>query len=75
MKETITCKCSNCETVMNVRPLVDGVENPVPLVELEIKGNRKIYLDEETVKDLYIKALNALNVQCVPDEVAENYDK
>lgn len=76
MKHAIICKCCDpCKTVMSVRPLLPDIGNPVPLVELEIIGNKKLYLDEMGIIDLYIKARNALNLQPVPDEVAENYDK
>lgn len=76
MKQTIPCKCdgADCTAVINVRPLIEGVENPIPLVELEIDGGKCVFLDEQGVIDLYIKARNALNLQPVPDEVAAAYD-
>lgn len=76
MKQTIDCKCDGriCTGTINIRPLIEGVENPIPIVELSIEGNKRIYLDEQGVIDLYIKARNALNLKPVPDEVAEHYD-
>jgi hypothetical protein len=70
----INCQCGaeDCFTRMVIRPLHD--DSPVPLVELEIKGTSLLFLDEEGITDLYIKVLNALNVQPVPAEVAERYD-
>lgn len=76
MKQTIDCKCDGigCKAVINVRPLIEGVENPIPLVELEIEGGKCVFLDEQGIIDLYIKARNALNLLPVPDEVAAHYD-
>lgn len=76
MKKLIPCKCCEpCEAVLSVRPLLPDIGNPVPLVELEIIGGKCLYLDEQGVIDLYIKARNLLGLKPVPDEVAAGYDK
>lgn len=75
MKQTVPCSYDKeCKSQISLRPLIEGVENPIPLVEISVEGGDKVFLGEQGVIDLYIKARNALNLKPVTDEESEKYD-